>query len=68
MIVRFQVGEHDDLIMMRPTGLAPGQYQPLVQALSGSLGSWKRENYKRRCWFLPFLTTTPCWTCVVYTG
>ena len=43
-----QVGPHDDLIMMRPTGLAPGQYQPLAAPLTADVGDWDPEKYERR--------------------
>jgi hypothetical protein len=54
-----QVGPHDDIILMRPTGLGPGQYQPLPQPLPGSLGAWKPEQYERRwgCMPLPAIPT-----------
>lgn len=43
-----QVGPHDDLVMMRPTGLAPGMYQPLAAPLAVSIGEWDPEKYERR--------------------
>ncbi|KAK9908516.1 hypothetical protein WJX75_009020 [Coccomyxa subellipsoidea] len=42
------VGPHDDLVMMRPTGLAPGMYQPLAAPLAVSIGEWDPEKYERR--------------------
>ena len=33
---------------MRPTGLAPGQYQPLAAPLSADMGGWDPEKYERR--------------------
>ncbi len=42
------MGPHDDLIMMRPTGLAPGVYQPLAAPLVGGIGDWDPEKYERR--------------------
>ncbi len=34
--------------MMRPTGLAPGQYQPLAAPLAIDMGDWDPEKYERR--------------------
>lgn len=43
-----QLGPHDLLIMMRPTGLAANSYQPLQKPLVGDLGGWDPKQYKRR--------------------
>ena len=44
-----QVGPHDQLIMMRPTGLPANSYQPLQTPLQGDAGeSWDPSKYERR--------------------
>lgn len=43
-----QVGPHDQLIMMRPTGLAANSFQP-QSPLQGDVGeNWDPSKYKRR--------------------
>jgi len=48
VLASLQVGPHDDLVMMRPTEVARGAYQPLPVQLAADVGDWAPENYKRR--------------------
>ena len=44
-----QIGPHDLLIMMRPTGLPANAYQPLTVQLAGDVGEhWDPKQYRRR--------------------
>ena len=48
-VLTYQVGPHDLLIMMRPTGLKANAYQPLQTPLLGDAGEkWDPKKYKRR--------------------
>ena len=48
-VLAYQVGPHDLLIMMRPTGLNANAYQPLQTPLLGDAGEkWDPKIYKRR--------------------
>ena len=49
LLIACQVGPHDQLIMMRPTGLPANSYQPLQTPLQGDVGeSWDPSRYKRQ--------------------
>lgn len=48
VLASLQVGPHDDLVMMRPTEVARGAYQPLSIPLAAEVGDWAPDNYKRR--------------------
>ena len=48
-VLAYQVGPHDLLVMMRPTGLNFNAYQPLQTPLLGGAGEkWDPKKYKRR--------------------
>ena len=48
-VFRCQIGPHDLLIMMRPTGLPANAYQPLTVQLAGDVGGhWDPKQYRRR--------------------
>ena len=42
------MGPEDDLVMLRPTTLAPGYYQPLPRPVAADVEGWTPKA--RRCW------------------
>lgn len=44
------MGPEDDLVMLRPTTLAPGQYLPLPRPVAADVEGWTPKA--RRCWSL----------------
>ena len=52
-----QVGPEDDLVMLRPTTLAPGQYLPLPRPVAADVEGWTPKA--RRCWSPPLSS----WCC-----
>lgn len=54
-----QVGEHDSLVMLRPTELAPGLYQPLPRPVAAGTDGWAPKAHKCARPQAPILARTP---------
>lgn len=47
-IILLQVGPDDEIVMLRPTLLAPGSYQPLPRPVAADVEGWKPKAHRCR--------------------